>query len=240
MNVIVCLFSIVVVAVLGIFDTDPISERAVATVATKVASASPIKVKPTTKPTPTLVSNTYECLANDNNDDDDDGECADRTVAIKQEPRTGKTVKGKNTKKKTTPGRDESDSRGDTDTRPVVMETRELGNTRIKKKQPPTTAVVDLGTMITTNKGMPGVDNEDDASAMTGTTKNLGEVKYNQQIDILEGFFDTDTTNEEEHPTKRKKYRTRKPYRHQKKCYGKQAANSTEGTGGLKRNFEGD
>ena len=52
---------------------------------TKVARARPIKVKSTTKPTPTLVSNTYECLANDNNDDEDDDDCTDRTVEIKEE-----------------------------------------------------------------------------------------------------------------------------------------------------------
>ena len=85
---------------------------------------------------------------------------------------------------------------------------------------------------------MPGVDNEDDASAMTGTTQNSGEEKYNQQIDIPEGFFDTDTTNEVEHSTKRKKYRKRKPRRHRTKRYGKQAANSNEGTGGQKRSLE--
>ena len=108
-----------------------------------------------------------------------------------------------NNKKMTSPGRDESDNHGDdTDTRPVVVETRELRNTRIKKKQPSTTAVVDLGTMITTNKGMPGVDNEDDASAMTVATKYLCGEKYNQQIDIPEGLFDTDTTNEAEQPIK--------------------------------------
>ena len=133
----------------GMFNTDPISECVVETVATKVARARPIKVKPTTTPTPTLVSNTYECLANDNNDDEDDDECADRTVEIKEEQQTGKTVNGKNNKKKTNPGRKERDSRGDTDTQPVVVATRELRNTRIKKKKPPTIAVVDLGTMIT-------------------------------------------------------------------------------------------
>ena len=94
-------------------------------------------------------------------------------MKIKQEPQTGKTVKGRNNNKKSCPGRDESDIRGDMDTQPVVVETGELQNTRIKKKQPPTTAVVDLGTMITTNKGMPGVDNEDDASVMTRTTTKL-------------------------------------------------------------------
>ena len=60
--------------------------------------------------------------------------------------------------------------------------------------------------MITTNKGMPGVDNEDDTLAMTVATKNLCDQKQIQQIDIPEGFFDTDTTNEVENPTKRKKY----------------------------------
>ena len=83
-----------------------------------------------------------------------------------------------NKKKMTSPGRDESDNHGDgnTDIQPVVVGTCELRNTRIKKKQPSTTAVVDLGTMITTNKGMPGVDNKDDASTMTVTTENsIGE-----------------------------------------------------------------
>ena len=100
----------------GMFDTDPISECVVETVATKVANAISIKVKPTTKPTPTRVSNSYKCLANDNNDDENDVECDDRTLEIKQAPRTDKTVKGKNNKKKTIPERKESDSRGDTDT----------------------------------------------------------------------------------------------------------------------------
>ena len=39
----------------GMFDTDPIFERVVATVATNVTSASPIKAKPTTKPTSTCI-----------------------------------------------------------------------------------------------------------------------------------------------------------------------------------------
>ena len=65
-------------------------------------------------------------------------------------------------------------------------------------------------------------------------------MKYNQQIDIPEEFFDTATTNEMEHTIKRKKYQKRKPYRHRKKRYGKQAANSTEGIGKLKQNLEGD
>ena len=69
--------------------------------------------------------------------------------------------------------------------------------------------MVDLGTMITTNKGMTGVDNEDDASAMAVTTKNSGE-KYNQQIDISDIFFDTNTV---QHPTNRKKHRKHKPRR---------------------------
>ena len=43
-----------------------------------------------------------------------------------------------------------------------------------------------------------------------------------------------------EHPIKQKKYRKRKPYQHQKKRYGKQTVNSTEGTGGLKRNLKGN
>ena len=119
----------------GMFDTEPIFETVLETLATNVASASPIKVKPTTKPTPTLVSNTYEFFANDNNNDDD-VERADHTVEIKQVPRTGKTVQRMNNKKMTSLGRDERDNRGDdnTDTRLVVVETCELRNTRIKKK----------------------------------------------------------------------------------------------------------
>ena len=111
----------------GMFDTEPILEIVLKIVATNVASASPIKVKPTTKPTPTLVSNTYECLTNDNNNDDD-LEYANCTVEINQVPRTGKTVQGMNNKKMTSPGRDESDNRCDnnTNTRPVIVETCEL------------------------------------------------------------------------------------------------------------------
>ena len=229
----------------GMFDTDPFSVIVVVQLVTSITRDSPIKVKPTTKPIPTLVSNTYECLTNDNNNnnnDDDDAEYADCTVEIKQVPQTGTTVQAMNKKKMTSQGRDESDNRGDgnTDIRPVVGGTCELQNTKIKKKQPSTTAVVGLGTMITTNKGIPGVDNADDASAMTVATKYSCRGKYNQQIDIPEGFFDTDTTNEAEHPIKRKKYRKRKLYRHRNKDYGKQSANSTEGTGGQKRNLEGD
>jgi len=194
------------------FDSNPIPESVVESVVTKMKRIRPIKVKPTTKPIPTLVSNTYGCLANDNNDDEDVNESVDRIVEIKEEQQTGKTGKGKNNKKKTNPGRKESDRDGGMDTRPVVVATRELRNTKIKKKQPSTTAVVDLGTMITTTQGMPDVDNEDDNSTMTGTTTNSSEVKYNQQIDIPAGCFDTDTSNDAEHPIKRKKYRKRKPY----------------------------
>ena len=82
----------------GMFDTGPTPACVVETVTTKVARARPIKVKPTTKPIPTLVSNTYGCLANDNNDDEeDDVESVDRTVDIKETQQTGKAGKGKKT-----------------------------------------------------------------------------------------------------------------------------------------------
>ena len=96
---------------------------------------------------------------------------------------------------------------------------------------------MDLGTMITTNNGMLEVDNEDDASAMTGTTKKS---ETNQKIDISDIFFDTDTTTENQHPTKRKKHRKRKPRRTRTQRYGKQAANSDAGTGGQKRGRNND
>ena len=213
----------------GMFDTDPFSVIVVPS-GTSISHHSSIKVKPTSN-FPALLSNTYECLTNDNNDDNDAVANVDRTVEFKKVPRTGTTVKRRNNKKKTKPARDESGIRRDADTRPVVVKTRELQNIRTKKKQPLPSAIVDLGTMITTNKGIPGVDNEDDASAMTGTTKN-SEKKYNQQIDIPEVFFDTDTTTEVEHPTNRKKHWKHKPHQNRTQRYGNQAANSNEGTGG--------
>ena len=68
----------------GMFNTEPTPGTVLEKSATNVTSECPIKVKPTTKPTPTLVSNTYACLTNDNDDDADDVEAdVDRTVAIK-------------------------------------------------------------------------------------------------------------------------------------------------------------
>ena len=163
----------------GMFNIDPISDIVVVTSATNVTRDSPIKVQPTTKSTPPIVSNTYECLTNENDDDDDDNdiECVDRTVAINQVPQIETSVR-MNNNKMASPGRDERDDRGDDNTnkRPVVVEICELRNTEIKKKKSSTTAVLDLGTMIT-----PGVDNgEDDALAVTMATKNLFEGKYNK------------------------------------------------------------
>ena len=159
--------------------------------------------------------NIYECLTIENDDDDDNIECVDRTAAIKQVPRTETAVR-MNNNKMASPVRDECDDRGDDDTdkQPVVVEIRELRNTGIKKKYSSTTVVLDLDTMITINKCMPGIYSEDNASAMTVATKSSCEENYNKQIDIPVGFFDTDTTNEVEHPNKQKKYRKRKPHRH--------------------------
>ena len=132
------------------------------------------------------------------------------------------------------------DEGDDIDKRPVVVEICELRNTETKKKNLSTTAVLDIDTMITINKCMPGVDNsDDDASAVTVATKHLCEEKYNKQMDIPEGFFDTDTTQAVDYP-KQKKYRKRRPNQHQKKQHGKQATNSTEGTEGTKRDHTGD
>ena len=224
----------------GMFNTDPILDTAVVPSATNITRDSSIKVKSTTKLTPPIVLNIYECLNNEIDDDDDNIECVDSTTAINQVPRIEIAVR-MNNKKMTSQVRDECDDRDDDNTnkRLVVVETRELRNTGIKKKQTPA-AVFDLGTMITINRGMPGVDSEDDASVMTVATENSCEEKYNKQIYIPEGFFDTDTTNEVEHPNKRKKYQKRKPHQHLKKRYGKQTTNSTEGTGGLKRNQAGE
>ena len=50
---------------------------------------SPIKVKPPTKSTPTLVSNTYACLTNDNDYDDDAVADVGWTTATNREPIKG-------------------------------------------------------------------------------------------------------------------------------------------------------
>ena len=136
------------------------------------------------------------------------------------------------------------DERGDneddnTDKPPVGVAICEFQNTAIKKKKLSTMAVLDLGTMIIIKKCMPGLDNsDDDASAVTVPTKNLSEGKYNEPMDILQGMFDTDTTQAVELPKEQKKYRERKTNRHQKKNLGKHAMNSTEGAGGTKHDHE--
>ena len=154
-----------------------------------MTSDSLIKVRPTTKTTPTLVSNTYACLANNNDDDDDDGfsGCNATTNRVQ---RTGKSVQGMNNKKMTSQGMDERDDDEDDDTNnpSVVVATLELQNTVIKKKSS-TMAVFELGTMININKGMPGLDNSDNnASAVTIATKNSSEGKYNEPMAIPQGF----------------------------------------------------
>ena len=215
----------------GTFDPDPVSVIVVVPSHTSIPFHSQIKVKPSAKPTPTLVSNKYECLTNDNNDGNDAVETVDRAVATVNVPQTETTDNRRNHKKKNRPARDEREHRRDADTRTGVVKTRELRNTGAKKKQSLPSAVMDLGTMITSNNGMPAVDNEDNASTMTGTTKKHRE-KYIRKIDISNIFFDTDTATETQHPTKRKKHRKRKPRRNRTQRYGKQAANSDERTGG--------
>ena len=59
-------------------------------------------------------------------------------------------------------------------------------------------------------------------------------------MNIPPGSFDTDTTQTVIIPKKRKKYRKRKTNQYQKKNHGKQAMNSTDGTGGTKRPHEGN
>ena len=58
----------------GMFDTEPTPASVLETLNANATSDSPVKVKPTTKSTPTLVSNTYACITNDNDDNNNDDE----------------------------------------------------------------------------------------------------------------------------------------------------------------------
>ena len=163
------------------FDIDPPIEIVLETLATKVKSDNLIKVKPTTKPAPTRVSNTYACLTNDNDDDD---VVAGRIAATNRVTRTEKSVKGMNNKKMISQGMKEyaddedDDDDDDTDKSPVLVEVRELRNTEIMEKNSSTTEVLDLGIMITINNCMPGVNNSvGDALVVTVATKNSCEGK---------------------------------------------------------------
>ena len=172
----------------GMFDTGPTPECAVVSV-TKVARKRPMKKKSTRKPTPTIVSNTYECLAKSDDDEDDD------------------------------------DSRDRPGTRMVDVDTRELRNRRIKKnpirKTQAPTVVVDLGTMITTTKGMSDVETGDEMSTVTVTSTNTREEKQTKQIEIPAGTFDTDILHNHDH-------------------YGKQVSSGGEEQVGQKRSADGD
>ena len=102
-------------------------------------------------------------------------------------------------KKMTSQGMDErandEDDDDDTDKPPVVVENCELRNTEILEKYLSTTEIFGLGTMITINKRIPGVENSDDnALAVIVTTKNSIEGKYNEPMNIPEGLFDMDLT----------------------------------------------
>ena len=110
----------------GTFDTDPFSVIIIVPSVTNIPHHNPIKVKPSANLTQTLVSNTYECLTNDNNDDNDAVENVDRAVETDKVSQTGTTVKGRNNNNKTSLARDESGIRRDADTRTVVVKTREL------------------------------------------------------------------------------------------------------------------
>ena len=74
----------------GMFDTKSIPETVLEKLAINVTSERPIKVKPSTKMTPSRVSNIYACLINDNNDKADDEEAAvNRAAPTQQVPTTG-------------------------------------------------------------------------------------------------------------------------------------------------------
>ena len=141
-------------------------------------------MKPSTKPIPTRVSNTYECLTND--DEIDNVGHVNSTSAITKAPRTETTHKGRKNEKKTQPAKEESGTQCNVVTQTGVVKTHELRNVGIMKKQLVPSAVMDLGTMIATNSGMLEGDNEDDASAMTGSTKKS---ETNRKIDIPNIFF---------------------------------------------------
>ena len=198
----------------GIFNTEPTPAPVLEALAANEMRESPINVKSKTKPTPTLVSNNYVCFTNDNDDDDDD-EFVGHTIATNQVPRTGKSVQGMNNKMMTNIGMDDCNDDKDyyINKPPVFVAICELQNTAINRNLS-TTVVLDLGTMININKGMPELVNiNDDASAVIIATKNSSKRKYNKPMDIPQGFFDTGTKQAVNIPNKPKKYRKKK--RHQ-------------------------
>ena len=161
----------------GIFDTEPTIETVLKTLATNVTSDSLIKVKLTTKPTPTLVSNIYACLTNDNNDDDDDAD-VNCTVATNRVPTTENKMISKRMDKLDDNGDDNADEP------PSLVAISDIPNTAFMRNLS-TIAKFDLGTMITFNKGMPHLDNsDDDASVVTVPTKNSCEVKESEPMNI--------------------------------------------------------
>ena len=227
------------------FDIEPNPIPVMETSAVNVVSDNSFTVKTMnkTKPTPTRVLNKYSCLTNDNDDDDDDDKLVGRTIATNRRSTTGLPIKSVSNEMTTNKGIDERDDDDDddddgADATPVTLETCELQNTKIKRNLP-TKAVLDLGTMVSNNKNMPELDKfDDDASAVTVATENLSERKYNVPIDIPYGFFDTAVNQAMNIPKKPKKPHKKK--RKRKKKHGKQAMDSAEGNNGKKRDHDGN
>ena len=104
-----------------------------------------IKVKPTTKPTPTQVSNTYACLANDKNDDDDE------IVQIPHDmSNQDHTPKVKPPMKFTPTSDDDDDDDDRADVTPFIVDTCKLRKPEFKRSLH-ATALLNLGLIVNSN-----------------------------------------------------------------------------------------
>ena len=148
------------------FDVEPTPAPILALSTVNTTSESPIKVKPMTKPTPTLVSDTYACLANDNNNNNNDDDeiipiphnmFNKESIPVTVDKLIPKVMSKRKIKvkptTKPTPTRDDDDA----NVTIVIVETRKLQNTKIKRNLH-TTALLDLGSMVNNNKNMPDLD----------------------------------------------------------------------------------